>query len=97
MSTARFNWFIRPKGSTHGYRRGENAKSGADKDWTWIRIWKFGCSLTNLNRMMCDNWISATMLRTKKITMAGIRNSNLAEMEHENVGSPVVDQVFSVF
>ena len=96
MSTAGSNRFIIPKESKHGYRRVENAKSGADKDWAWIRIWKFGCSLTNPNRVVCDNWTSATMLGTKKTATAGIRNSNLAEMAHENGGSRVVDQVFSV-
>ena len=65
-------------------------------DWTLIRIWKFGCSLTNLNCVMCDNWISATMLVTKKTVTAVIRISNLAEMAHENGGSRVVDQVFSM-
>ena len=45
---------------------------------------------------MCDNWMSVTMLRTKKTATAGIRNSNLAEMGHENGGSRVVDQVFYV-
>ena len=96
MSTAGSNRSIRPKESKHGYRRGENAKSGADEDWTWIRICKFGCSLTNPKCVMCDNWMSVTMLRTKKTATAGIRNSNLADMAHENVESRVVDQVFSV-
>ena len=90
------NRFIRPKESKNGYRRGENAKSGADKDWTWIRIWKFGSSLMNPNHMMCNNWMSATMLGTKKTGTAGIQNSNLADMAYKNVGSCVVYQVFSV-
>ena len=77
MSTAGSNRFIRPKESKHGYRRGENAKSDAYKDCTWIRIWKFGCSLTKPNRVMCDNWMSATMIGTKKTATAGIRNSDL--------------------
>ena len=96
MSAAGLNRFIRPKESKNGYRRSEKAESGADKDWTWISILKFGCSLTNPNRVMCDNWMSATMLRTKKTATAGIQNSNLAEMAHKNGGSRVVDQVFSV-
>ena len=66
------------KESKHAYRRGRNAKSGVDKYWTWIRIWKFGCLLTNRNRVMCDNSMSVTMLGTKKTVTAGIRISNLA-------------------
>ena len=96
MSTAGSNRFIRPKESKHGYRRGENSESSADKDRKWIRICKFGCSLTNPNRVVCDNWTSATMIGTKKTATAGIRNSNLAKMVHKNVGSRVFDQVFSV-
>ena len=46
--------------------------------------------------MMCDNWMSATMLGTNKTVTAGILNLNLAEMAHENGVSRVVDQVFSV-
>ena len=45
---------------------------------------------------MCDNWMSVAMLGTKKTATEGIRNSNLAEMEYENGGSHVVEQVFSV-
>ena len=76
--------------------RGENPECGADKYWTWIRIWKFGCLLTNSNRVMCDNWMSATMLGTKKTATAGIRNLNLAEMAHKSGGSRIVEQVLSV-
>ena len=96
VSTAGLNRFIRPKESKYGYRRDENAKSGADKDWTRIMIWKFGCSFTNPNRVMCDKWMSVTMLGTKKTVTAGIRNSNLAEMEHKNGGSRAVGQLLSV-
>ena len=96
MSTAGSNRFIRPKESKHGYRRGENSEIGVDKDWTWIRIWKFGFSLNNPNRVMCDNWISAIMLGTKKNMTAGIWNLNLAETAHKNGGSRVIDEVFSV-
>ena len=96
MSTAGSNRFIRPKESKHVYRRGENAEIGADKDWTRKRIWKFSCSLTNPNRVMTENWMSVTMLRTKKTVTTGIRNLNLAEMAHKNERSHVVDQVFSV-
>ena len=66
VSTAGSNRFIRPKNIKHGYRRGENAEIGADKEWTWIRIWKFGCSFTNPNRVICDNWMNAIMIGTKK-------------------------------
>ena len=45
---------------------------------------------------MCENWMSVSMLETKKTVTAGIHNSNLAEMAHKNGGSRVVDQVFSV-
>ena len=40
--------------------------------------------------------MSATMLRTKKTVTVGIQNLNLVEMAHENGGSRVVNQVFSV-
>ena len=96
MSTSGSIRFIRTKESKHGYMRGENVEISADKDWTWIKIWKFGCSLTNPNHVMCDNWMSATMLKTKKTATAGIRNSNIVDMAHKNGGSRVVDQVFSV-
>ena len=96
MSTAESNRFIRPKESKHGYRGGGNSESGADEDWTRIRIWQFGCSLTNLNQVMCENWMSVNMLRTKKTATAGIWNSNLADIAHKNGESRVVDQVFSV-
>ena len=45
---------------------------------------------------MCEKWMSATMLRTKKTTTSGIPNSNLVEIAYENGWIRVIDQVFSV-